>query len=99
MVPQSKLVVYGESSTVTGLDTITFADAPNNCTRVEYEADIRLKGVLALATWWVTPDLKKLAAEAKSGLEAAWAGGKQNAAPAGAGGEQAGAKGSEGGSG
>lgn len=65
-----KLVVYGENDTVTGLDTILFSDvATPGSTQIDYEAELKLKGVLSLFTWFISSDLHNLAIEARKGLE------------------------------
>jgi len=76
----NKVTVTGDSSTVAAEDTITFSDAPTpGHTTIAYSADIRLKGLLSLFTWVVAGDIKALGADAKAGMEKAFAEGKHQA--------------------
>jgi len=72
-LPPNRVVLTGEGDIVRATDTIEFADGPTpGTTRVEYNADISLKGVYGLFTWLVAGDIKGLAVKAKEGLERAF---------------------------
>ncbi len=69
------VTLVGRGSTVKAVDTISFAAVPGdaNKTRINYVADIGLKGLLSLATPFVQSDLKELQEAAKSGMIKAFA--------------------------
>ena len=77
--PLTKAVFTADGDTVTAVDTIEFSDAPTaGHTKIDYTADIRLKGILSLFTFMVAGDIRKLGDAAKAGLEKAFADGKHN---------------------
>jgi len=57
----------GENATVVSLDTITFADRPDG-TRVTYDADLQLKGVLKLGDPALRLAFGKIGDKARDGL-------------------------------
>lgn len=70
--PNRLLVLEGDGSTTTAVDTMTFA-AVDGTTTVVYEADIRLKGLLRLAEPFLKGKFKALGDEAEYGLATALA--------------------------
>lgn len=74
--PCNKVVLTGDSPTVSAVDTIRFSDAAGGATSIDYSADIRLKGLLSLFTWAVSSDIRKLGDAAKAGMAGAFETGK-----------------------
>lgn len=72
--PNSKVVLFGEGSKVTGLDTISFSkETPSDgssgeYTRVTYTADIQLRGFLKVGSPFVKNDIIKVGKDAMNGL-------------------------------
>lgn len=67
--PNRSIVLHGEGDKATSDDTITFA--PNgDGTRIAYEADLRLKGVLRLAEPFLRGTVAELGRNALAGLRA-----------------------------
>lgn len=73
-VPDTRLVLQGDNSTVRAVDTMTF-EATGSGTRVTYEADFTFKGLMKYAAVALTPVLalafKKLGDEAEQGMQSA----------------------------
>jgi len=65
-----RVVLAGEGSTFRGLDEIGFAAAPSGGTRITYAADIRLKGLLAIAEPFMKGRFAEMGRKAVAGLKA-----------------------------
>ena len=77
----AQVVIKGDSSSVAATDIIEFSDAPTaGHTRVDYTADIRLKGLLSLFTFLVAGDIRALGDDAKRGMDKAFAEGRHTSA-------------------
>ncbi len=77
----AQVVINGDSSSVAATDTIEFSDAPTaGHTRIDYTADIRLKGLLSLFTFMVAGDIRALGVDAKNGIDKAFADGRHTSA-------------------
>lgn len=69
--PGRRIVLVGEGRRATSTDTVSFAPAASGTgTQIDYEADFRLKGVLALAAPFLTGTFRELSAKALAGLKA-----------------------------
>lgn len=64
-----RVVLAGEGSTFRGLDEISFAPGAGGGTRITYAADIRLKGLLALAEPFMKGRFDEMAKKAVAGLK------------------------------
>lgn len=71
--PDTRVVLRGAGKTVTARDDIRFAPTADGGTRVDYTADIELKGWMRLLTPFLGGAFKKLGDDAKSGMTAALA--------------------------
>jgi uncharacterized protein YndB with AHSA1/START domain len=67
LVPNERIVLVGENSTVRATDTMTFRTVPSG-TEVTYRAEFRLKGIAALATPLLKGRFAALGDEAERGL-------------------------------
>jgi len=67
LVPNERIVLDGENSTVAATDTMTFRAVPSG-TEVTYRAEFRLKGVVALAGPLLKGRFAKLGDEAERGM-------------------------------
>jgi carbon monoxide dehydrogenase subunit G len=71
--PDTRVVLRGEGKTVTARDDIRFAPTAEGGTRVDYTADIELKGWMRLLTPFLGGAFKKLGDDAKRGMTEALA--------------------------
>lgn len=71
--PDTRVVLRGEGKTVTALDDIRFAPTADGGTRVDYTADIELKGWMRLLTPFLRGAFKQLGDDARTGMTAALA--------------------------
>lgn len=78
--PDTRVVLRGEGKTVTARDDIRFETTADGGTRVDYTADIELKGWMRLLTPFLGGAFRKLGDDARTGMTAALA---QRAAAAG----------------
>ncbi len=69
--PPGRVVLEGEGSTVRAVDDIRFTDAAEGRTRIEYRADISLRGALRFAEPFMRGTMRKVGRKAMAGLEAA----------------------------
>lgn len=67
--PGRRIVLVGEGKNASSTDTIAFS-ASGEGTRIDYEAEFRLKGLLALAAPFLGGTFRDLAAKALAGLQA-----------------------------
>lgn len=63
-----RVVLAGEGSSVSAVDDISFAPSASGTT-IEYVADIRLKGVLRLLTPFAGGSFRRLADNARAGMQ------------------------------
>jgi carbon monoxide dehydrogenase subunit G len=68
--PNRRVVLRGSGSGVAATDEIRFEATPGG-TRIDYIADIRLRGLLALATPFAGGAFRKLARDARDGMQRA----------------------------
>lgn len=68
--PTSRVVLTGEGSNVSAVDEIRFEATPTG-TRIDYTADIRLRGWLRLATPFAGGALERIAKDALGGMQRA----------------------------
>lgn len=68
--PPRLVTLHGSGSTVDAVDDIRFTQTPVG-TRIDYVADLRLKGVLRLAEPLVRGRLRKVGVDAMAGMERA----------------------------
>jgi hypothetical protein len=66
-----RVVLAGTGSGVVATDDISFHATASGGTAIEYVADIRLKGILSLLTPFAGGAFRKIAANARSGMERA----------------------------
>ena len=66
--PNQRVVLRGSGSGVAALDDIRFAATPSG-TRIDYVADIRLRGVMALATPFAGGTFRAIARNARDGMQ------------------------------
>ena len=71
--PDTRVVLRGEGKTVTARDDIRFAATVDGGTRVEYIADIELRGWMRLLTPFLGGAFRKLGDDARTGMTAALA--------------------------
>lgn len=71
--PATRVVLRGEGKTVSARDEIRFEPTANGGTRVEYTADIELKGWMRVLTPFLGGAFRKLGSDAKSGMTSALA--------------------------
>ncbi len=81
--PDTRVVLRGEGKTVTARDDIRFAPTADGGTRVDYTADIELKGWMRLLTPFLGGAFRKLGDDARTGMTAALAERAARAAAAG----------------
>lgn len=67
--PGRRVVLVGEGKSASSIDTISFAPAANGGTRIDYEAEFRLAGLLALAEPLLRGTFRGLAEKALAGLK------------------------------
>ena len=68
--PDRRVVLKGSGSGVVATDEIRFEATPTG-TRIDYIADIRLKGLLALATPFAGGTFRRIARDARDGMQRA----------------------------
>jgi carbon monoxide dehydrogenase subunit G len=66
--PDRRVVFEGSGSGVAATDEIRFEATPGG-TRIDYVADIRLRGVMALATPFVGGTFRRIARDARDGMQ------------------------------
>lgn len=71
--PDTRVVLRGEGETVSARDDIRFEPTADGGTRVDYTADIELKGWMRLLTPFLGGAFRKLGDDARSGMTAALA--------------------------
>jgi carbon monoxide dehydrogenase subunit G len=71
--PSTRVVLRGEGNTVTARDDIRFEATADGGTRVDYTADIQLKGWMRLLTPFLGGAFRKLGEDARTGMTAALA--------------------------
>lgn len=71
--PDTRVVLRGEGKTVSALDDIRFEPTADGGTKVDYTADIELKGWMRLLTPFLGGAFKKLGDDARTGMTAALA--------------------------
>jgi carbon monoxide dehydrogenase subunit G len=71
--PDTRVVLRGEGKTVSALDDIRFEPTVDGGTKVDYTADIELKGWMRLLTPFLGGAFKKLGDDARTGMTAALA--------------------------
>lgn len=81
--PDSRVVLRGEGKTVIARDDIRFEPTADGGTRVDYTADIQLKGWMRLLTPFLGGAFKKLGDDARTGMTAALAERAERASAAG----------------
>ncbi len=67
--PSRRVVLAGVGSGVEAIDDIRFAPTPDGGTRIEYIADIRLQGLLRLATPFAGKAFEAIARNARDGMQ------------------------------
>jgi hypothetical protein len=68
--PLRRVVLAGRGSGVEAEDEILFAPTPTG-TRIDYTADIRLRGLMRLATPFANGVLARIARDARDGMQRA----------------------------
>jgi carbon monoxide dehydrogenase subunit G len=68
--PNRRIVLHGEGDKATSDDDITFEPTADGGTRITYDADLRLKGVLRLAEPFLAGAIRTMGAKALAGLKA-----------------------------
>jgi len=68
--PNRRVVLQGRGSSVAATDEIRFEATPTG-TRIDYIADIRLRGLLVLATPFAGGTFRKIARDARDGMQRA----------------------------
>lgn len=71
--PDARVVLRGEGATVTARDDIRFEATADGGTRVDYTADIELKGWMRLLTPFLGGAFRKLGDDARTGMTRALA--------------------------
>jgi carbon monoxide dehydrogenase subunit G len=71
--PDTRVVLRGEGKSVSALDDIRFEPTADGGTKVDYTADIELKGWMRLLTPFLGGAFKKLGDDARTGMTAALA--------------------------
>jgi len=71
--PDTRVVLRGEGKTVTARDDIRFEATADGGTRVDYTADIELKGWMRLLTPFLGGAFRKLGDDARTGMTASLA--------------------------
>ncbi|MGL6280243.1 MAG: SRPBCC family protein [Gaiella sp.] len=67
--PARRIVLHGEGEKATSEDDIGFEALPSGGTRITYEADLRLKGVLRLAEPFLGGAIREMGGKALAGLK------------------------------
>lgn len=67
----SSIALHGKGAKAVSDDTITFAELPDGGTRITYEAEIRLTGILRLAERFIETTVSEMGAKALAGLQEA----------------------------
>ena len=68
--PDRRVVLRGSGSSVAAVDDIRFEAMPSG-TRIDYTADIRLRGLMALATPFAGATFRSIARDARDGMQRA----------------------------
>jgi carbon monoxide dehydrogenase subunit G len=68
--PPDRVVLTGEGSGVAAVDDIRFETTPTG-TRIDYTADIRLRGLLRLAAPFAGGTFERIARDARDGMQRA----------------------------
>lgn len=71
--PNKKVVLVGDGKTTRAIDTMTFSPTSDDGTVVNYEADIKLKGMLRLVEPFLHSKFRELGDDAERGLNSALA--------------------------
>jgi carbon monoxide dehydrogenase subunit G len=69
--PGRRVVLTGEGSGVAAVDDIRFERLPDGATRIDYVADIRLRGLVRLLTPFLGATFRRIASDAVSGMKRA----------------------------
>lgn len=68
--PGRRIVLHGEGEKATSDDDIAFEALPDGRTRITYDAELRLKGMLRVAEPFVGGAIRTMGAKALAGLKA-----------------------------
>ncbi|MEX1173493.1 MAG: SRPBCC family protein [Chloroflexota bacterium] len=66
--PGRRIVLHGEGARVTARDDIGFESTPAGGTRVDYVADLQLKGLMGLLTPFLGGTFRKIGEDARVGM-------------------------------
>ena len=71
LTPPTRIVLTGKNNTVTALDTITFKTLGDQCTEINYEAELKFALPYAAATPVMGPGLRRIGKRAVDGMKRA----------------------------